>query len=141
MVEIVFTCITPFSLSLSLLPPLVLCEEGLLVLQSLLEGMMLEVHITGWAATAHDKSALTVAQVEASQTAAAAGGEEGDTPHSPSQHDKTTLPMVELYTQFGSQVTNLYVFNRCVCNIKVSSPRAVSKIGFLVRHQLLSTES
>ena len=91
----------------------------MLVLQSLLEGMMLEVHITGWAATARDKSALTVAQVEASQTAAAAGGEEeeerGDTPHSPSQHGNTTLPMIELYTQFGSQVTNLYVFNRCVC--------------------------
>ena len=74
--------------------------------------MMLEVHITGWAATAHDKSALTVAQVEASQTAAAVGGgggeeeEGGDTPHSSSQHANTTLPMIELYTQFGSQVTN-----------------------------------
>ena len=77
--------------------------------------MMLEVHITGWAATAHDKSALTVAQVEASQTAAAVGGggggeeeeEGGGTPHSPSQHGNTTLPMIELYTQFGSQVTTL----------------------------------
>lgn len=72
----------------------------MLVLQSLLEGMMLEVHITGWAATAHDKSALTVAQIEASQAA------EEETSDSSSSHDvKTTLPMVELYTQLGSQVT------------------------------------
>ena len=60
---------------------------------------MLEVHITGWAATAHDKSALTVAQVEASQAE-----EEEEMTSSPSRHDKTTLPMVELYTQLGSQV-------------------------------------
>ena len=66
---------------------------------------MLEVHITGWAATAHDKSALTVAQIEASQAA------EEETSDSSSSHDvKTTLPMVELYTQLGSQVT---------CNIRI----------------------
>ena len=55
---------------------------------------MLEVHITGWVATAHDKSALTVAQIEASQA---------DNTDISSQM-KTSLPMVELYTQFGSQV-------------------------------------
>ncbi len=116
MVEILSIFILMYSLSL---PPLVLCEDGLLVLQSLLEGMMLEVHITGWAATAHDKSALTVAQVEASQTAAAVAGEEGeDTPNSPpSQQDKTTLPMVELYTQFGSQVSCVYMYNCILYNI------------------------
>ena len=68
---------------------------------------MLEVHITGWAATAHDKSALTVAQVEASQT-------EEEAADSSSSHDvKTTLPMVELYTQLGSQVT--------ICSTKFST--------------------
>ena len=60
---------------------------------------MLEVHITGWAATAHDKSALTVAQVEASQAA------EEESADSSSNNEKTSLPMVELYTQFGSQVS------------------------------------
>ena len=76
-------------------------EEGLLALQSLLEGMMLEVHITGWAATADDSSTLTVAQLEASQT--------GDCEELPVT--KFSLPMVELYTQFGSQVrqANVYI--------------------------------
>ena len=54
---------------------------------------MLEVHITGWAATADDSSTLTVAQVEASET------EELPT------SSRSSLPMVELYTQFGSQVS------------------------------------
>lgn len=77
-------------------------EEGLLALQSLLEGMMLEVHITGWAATADDSSTLTVAQLEASQT--------GDSEEDPVT--KSSLPMVELYTQFGSQVSRLSVYMR-----------------------------
>ena len=82
---------------------------------------MLEVHITGWAATAHDKSALTLAQVEASQVAAATEEEvevegEGDTADNTSHNDSTTLPMVELYTQLGSQVTSKdYVHTTYAC--------------------------
>ena len=53
---------------------------------------MLEVHVTGWAATANDSSTLTVAQVEACEA------EELSL-------SKSSLPMVELYTQFGSQVS------------------------------------
>ena len=67
---------------------------------------MLEVHITGWAATADDSSTLTVAQLEASQT----GDGEEELPVT-----KASLPMVELYTQFGSHVSGLsvYVYGEC----------------------------
>ena len=87
---------------------------------------MLEVHITGWAATAHDKSALTLAQVEASQVAAATeeegeGEGEGDMADNTSHNDSTTLPMVELYTQLGSQVTSKdYVHTTYACMLAVN---------------------
>lgn len=94
-----------------------------MTLQSLLEGMMLEVHITGWASTADDKSALTVAQVEAHQT------ERGDIPKA-----KSSLPMVELYTQFGSQVMSMWCVLLPEC--------AVVSVHFHgCRHQLLSIEN
>lgn len=96
-----------------------MCEEGLLALQSLLEGMMLEVHITGWAATADDSSTLTVAEVEASQT-----DDNGETPMT-----KASLPMVELYTQFGSQVRRL-----CVCKYKWEAVRRAGGESMSIKH-------